>query len=116
MKLTHFQSNELLGRMREQLSISNIQQMSTGCVQDAVVTPGILSRVFLFHFEKISSHYDLFRVFRDVSVNTSRNSRFGLKKRKKNFKTKINLHSIHQKSSKEKKKKRNEQKYMYNKV
>ena len=42
-----------------------------------VETPGILSRVFLFHFEKISNHFSLFRVFQDVSVNTSRNSRFG---------------------------------------
>ena len=32
----------------------------------AVVTPEILSRVFLFHFEKILSHFDLFR---DILVN-----------------------------------------------
>ena len=38
-----------------------------------VATPGTLSRVFLFHFEKISG----------VSVNTGQNSRFGLKKKKK---------------------------------
>ena len=42
----------------------------------AVATPGILSRVFLFHFEKISGHFNLFQVFRDVSVNIGRNSRF----------------------------------------
>ena len=42
-----------------------------------VETPGILSRVFLFYFEKIYNHFSLFRVFQDVSVNTSRNSRFG---------------------------------------
>ena len=42
-----------------------------------VVTPGILSRMFLFHFEKISDHFGLFQ---DVSVNTDRNSRFGKKK------------------------------------
>ena len=42
-----------------------------------VATPEILSRVFLFHFEKFSNHFSLFRVFRDVSVNTGRNSRFG---------------------------------------
>ena len=74
-----------------------------------VATPGTLSRVFLFHFEKISG----------VSVNTGQNSRFGLKKKKKkNLKTKTNLHSINQKTSKGKKneKKRNEQRYMYNKL
>ena len=49
----------------------------------AVETPGILSRVFLFHFEKISGYFGLFRVFRDISVNTNRNSRFGLKIKKK---------------------------------
>ena len=43
----------------------------------AMATLRILSRVFLFHFEKISGHFGLFRVFRDVSVNTGRNSRFG---------------------------------------
>ena len=47
----------------------------------SVATSGILSRVFLFHFEKIFSHFDLFRMFWDVSVNTGRNSRFGLKKK-----------------------------------
>ena len=31
------------------------------------VTLEILSRVFIFHFEKISSHFGLFQ---DVSVNT----------------------------------------------
>ena len=30
----------------------------------AVATPGILFKVFLFHFEKISGHFNLFRVFR----------------------------------------------------
>ena len=39
----------------------------------SVATPGILYRVFLFHFEKISGHFCLFR---DVLVNTSRNSKF----------------------------------------
>ena len=47
-----------------------------------VATLGILSRVFLFHFEKISGHFGIFRVFRDVSVNIGRNSRFCLKKKK----------------------------------
>ena len=41
-----------------------------------VATLGILSRVFLFHFEKISSHFSLFQVFWDVSINISWNSRF----------------------------------------
>ena len=41
-----------------------------------VATPGILSRVFLFYFEKISSHFSLFQVFLDVSINISWNSRF----------------------------------------
>ena len=70
-----------------------------------MATPKILSRVFLFHFEKISGHFGLFRVFRDVLVNTGRNSRFGLKKKKKKIlKTKTNLHCVHQKTSKGKKK------------
>ena len=43
----------------------------------SVATPGILSSVFLFHLKKISDHFGLFWVFRDVSVNTSRNLRFG---------------------------------------
>ena len=38
--------------------------------KEAVTTLEILSRVFLFYFEKIS-------VFWDVSVNTDRNSTFG---------------------------------------
>ena len=67
-----------------------------------MTTPEILFRVFLFYFEKISSHFGLFQVFRDVSVNTGRNSRFGLKK--KTFKTKTNLHYVHRKTSKGKKK------------
>ena len=45
-----------------------------------MVTPRFLSRVFLFHFEKISDHFGLFL---DVSINIGQNSRFGLKK--KNF-------------------------------
>ena len=43
----------------------------------SVATLEILSREFLFHFEKISGHFGLFRMFRDISVNTGRNSRFG---------------------------------------
>ena len=37
MKLTHFQSNELLGCMKEQLSIPSIQQIRTGSVEEAIV-------------------------------------------------------------------------------
>ena len=90
---------------------------------EPVATPGILSRVFLFHFEKISGHFSLFRVFRDVSVNTGRNSRFARhevcgQKKKKVLKTKTNLHFVHKKTSKGKKneKKRNQQRYLYNKL
>ena len=42
-----------------------------------MATPGILSKVFLFYFEKISGYFGLFRVFQDISVNTVRNLRFG---------------------------------------
>ena len=82
------------------------------------MTSRILSKVFLFHFEKILGHFGLFHVFQDVSVNNGQNSRFGLKK--KILKTKTNVHSIHRNSSKGKKKrkekKRNEQRYLYNKL
>ena len=52
-----------------------------------MATQGILSRVFLFHFEKISGNFSLFR---DISVNTDQNSRFGwhevcAQKKKKRF-------------------------------
>ena len=71
----------------------------------SVATPGILSKVFLFHFEKISSNFNLFR---NVSINTGRNSRFGQHevcalKKKNVLKTKINLHFVHRKTSKGKK-------------
>ena len=74
-----------------------------------MTTPGILSRVFLFYFEKISDHFSIFRVFWDISVNTGRNSKFGRYEvcalKKKNFlKTKTNLHFVHPKTSKGKKK------------
>ena len=64
--------------------------------------------------EKISGHSGIFQVFRGVWVNTSRNLRFGrhevcaLKKKKFVFKTKTNLHSVNQKTSKGKKMKRKE--------
>ena len=41
-----------------------------------VEASGILSRVFLFHFEKILGHFGLFWVFQDVLINTGWNSRF----------------------------------------
>ena len=74
-----------------------------------MATLGIFSRVFLFHFEKISDHFSLFQVFRDVSVNTGKiedlaNMKFVLKKKKKKIlKTKTNLHYVHRKTSKGKK-------------
>ena len=74
------------------------------------MTSRILSKVFLFHFEKILGHFGLFQVFQDVSVNNGQNSRFGLKK--KILKTKTNVHSIHRKSSKGKKKKEKKRKEM----
>ena len=80
------------------------------------MTSGILSRVFLFYFEKILGYFSLFRVFHDVSVNTDRNLRFGqyevcALKKKNVLKTKTNLHFVHRKTSKGKKneKKINEQ-------
>ena len=75
----------------------------------AVAILGILSRVFLFHFEKISGHFGLFRVFRDVSVKTGRNSRFDQHKicaQKKLFLKPKQICIIYtEKSRKEKKKK-----------
>ena len=72
-----------------------------------VAAPGILSRVFLFHFEKILGHFGLFWVFRDVLINTGWNSKFDqhevCAKKKKILKTKTNLHSVHWKPQKEKK-------------
>ena len=44
---------------------------------DPAATLGILYSVFLFHFEKILGHFNRFRVFQNVSVNTERNLRFG---------------------------------------
>ena len=74
-----------------------------------VATPGTLSRVFLFHFEKISG----------VSVNTGQNSRFGLKKKKKNLKPKQICILYTEKPQNEKKKnekKINKQRNLYNKL
>ena len=84
-----------------------------------MATPGILSRVFLFYFEKISGHFSLFQVFWDVSVNTGQNSKFGryevcALKKKNVLKTKTNLHFVHPKTSRGKKneKKINEQRLL----
>ena len=70
----------------------------------SVATPGTLSRVFLFHFEKISG----------VSVNIGQNSRFGIKKKKIFLKPKQICILYTEKPQKEKKneKKRNEQRYL----
>ncbi|KAL4599431.1 hypothetical protein ACB092_11G127100 [Castanea dentata] len=54
MKLTHFLSNELLSRMKEQLSISNIQQMRTGRVRDAIVR-ATKEGIFEFVFEMVKA-------------------------------------------------------------
>ena len=85
-----------------------------------MATLGILSRVFLFHFEKISGHFGLFQ---DVSVNISWNSKFDrhevCAKKKKNLIPKQIYILYTEKPQKEKKKnekKRNEQSYLYNKL
>ena len=81
----------------------------------AVVTPGILSRVFLFYIKKILSHIGCFRKYRPkFKIWPAWSLCF---KKKKVLKTKKNLHSVHRKTSKGKKneKKRNEQSYLYNK-
>ena len=91
---------------------------------EAVATLEILSKVFLFHFEKISRHFSLFRVFQNVSVNTGRNSRFGRHevcalKKKKFLKPKQICILYTEKSQKEKKNemKWNVQSYLlYNKL
>ena len=47
----------------------------------AVATPGILSRVFLFYFEKISGHSGLFREI-PVEIQDLAGMKFVLKKKK----------------------------------
>ena len=54
MKLTHFLSNELLSRMKEQLSISNNQQIRTGLVRDAIVR-ATREGIFVFVFEMVKA-------------------------------------------------------------
>ena len=80
-----------------------------------MATLGILSRVFLFYFEKISGHFGLFWAFQDVLINIGRNSRFGQHevcalKKKKFLKPKQICILYTENSQKEKKKKRNEMK------
>ena len=50
----------------------------------AVATLRILSRVFIFYFEKISGHFGLFRVFREISaeIQDLAGMKFVLKKKK----------------------------------
>ena len=71
----------------------------------AVATLGILSRMFLFYFEKISGHFGLFPVFRKIpaEIQDLAGMKFVLKK-KNVLKTKTNLHFVHRKTSKGKKK------------
>ena len=64
-------SSDLVFRLKQQLNLLLL------CHFLVVATLGILSRVFLFHFEKFLGHFSLFWVFRDVLINTGRNSRFG---------------------------------------
>ena len=49
----------------------------------AVATPGILSRVFLFYFEKISGHFGLFQVFRKIpaKIQDFASTKFVIKKK-----------------------------------
>ena len=55
--LYHF-ADKKTKKMLSSLRIRNVNSLAS------VATPGFLSRVFLFHFEKISSYFSLFRVFR----------------------------------------------------
>ena len=87
-----------------------------------MVTPRILSRVFLFYFEKISGHFSLFWVFREIpaEIQDLAGMKFVLKKnlKKKILKPKQICILYKEKPQKEKKneKKRNEQSYLYNKL
>ena len=73
-----------------------------------VATLGTLSRVFLFHFEKISG----------VSVNIGQNSRFGIKKKKNFLKPKqiCILYTEKPQNEKKNEKKINKQRNLYNKL
>ena len=54
MKLTHFLSNELLSRMTEQLSISNLQLRATGRVNGAILR-ATKEGIFEFVFEMVKA-------------------------------------------------------------
>ena len=66
-----------------------------------VATSGILSRVFIFYFEKISGHSGLFQVFWKIpaEIQDLASMKFVLKK-KNVLKIKTNLHSVQWKISK----------------
>ena len=85
-----------------------------------MATLGILSRVFLFYFEKISSHSGLFQVFREIpaEIQDLAGMKFVLKKKKMFLKSKQICILYTEKPQKEKKNenKRNEQSYIYNKL
>ena len=55
MKLTHFLSNELLSRMKDQFLISNIQQRETGRIRDAILR-ATKEGIFEFVFEMVRSN------------------------------------------------------------
>ena len=54
MKLTHFLSNELLSRMKEQFSISNSQQRETGRVGEGILR-ATKEGIFEFVFEMVKA-------------------------------------------------------------
>ena len=58
MKLTHFLSNELLSRMKEQFSISNFQLRASGRVADAIVRAS-QEGIFEFVFEMVKADSQL---------------------------------------------------------
>ena len=87
----------------------------------AVATPGILSRVFLFYFEKFLGHSDLFQVFWKIpaKIQDLAGMKFVLKKKKRFLKSKqiCILYTENPQNGKKKiENKRNEQSYLYNKL
>ena len=68
MKLTHFLSNELLSRMTEQLSISNLQLRATGRVNGAILR-ATKEGIFEFVFEMVKADPQL--VFCQDAVTSS---------------------------------------------
>ena len=74
-----------------------------------MVTPEILSRVFLFHFEKILSNFGLFSGhFGKYMLKFKIWPAWSLCLKKNVLKTKTNLHFVHQKIAKGKKKEKKE--------